>query len=125
MGWYGVDLDGTLAKYTGWKGVKHIGMPIEPMVERVKRWLSEGKVVKIMTARVNPKNVDVEEARATIAVWCKMYIGVELPMTCEKDYGMIELWDDKAVSVAPNTGMPCLSWGSEQPTQSSEIYKEV
>ena len=24
-GWYGFDLDGTLAKYDGWKGIDHIG----------------------------------------------------------------------------------------------------
>jgi len=42
-GWIGVDLDGTLAHYEGFKGAQHIGEPISPMVERVKRWLAEGK----------------------------------------------------------------------------------
>ena len=123
MGWYGVDLDGTLAKYTGWQGVKHIGMPIEPMVERVKRWIKEGKDVRIMTARVNPKNVDVEEAKATIAVWCQMYIGKELPMTCEKDYGMIELYDDRAIQVVLNTGEIVGNKNKYETTQEDEIYK--
>lgn len=27
-GWIGVDLDGTLAEYHGWKGVDHIGPPV-------------------------------------------------------------------------------------------------
>ena len=35
-GWIGVDLDGTLAEYHGWKGSEHIGPPIPLMVERVK-----------------------------------------------------------------------------------------
>jgi hypothetical protein len=52
QGWIGVDLDGTLAHYDGWKGADHIGEPIPAMVERVKRWLAEGKTVKIFTARV-------------------------------------------------------------------------
>jgi hypothetical protein len=29
-GWIGVDLDGTLAHYDGWKGIDHIGEPIKP-----------------------------------------------------------------------------------------------
>ena len=49
--WIGVDLDGTLAEYHGWNDGK-IGEPIQLMVERVKRWLAEGKSVRIMTARV-------------------------------------------------------------------------
>ena len=54
-GWYGFDLDGTLAKYDGWKGIDHIGEPVKPMVELMKRMHDEGKVVKIMTARVTPR----------------------------------------------------------------------
>lgn len=53
-GWYGFDLDGTLAKYDGWKGIDHIGEPVKPMVELMKRMHDEGKVVKIMTARAAP-----------------------------------------------------------------------
>ena len=51
-GWIGIDLDGTLAEYDGWKGVEHIGKPIPSMVERVKAWIIEGKDVRIFTARV-------------------------------------------------------------------------
>src|SRR5690349_18780615 len=50
-GWIGVDLDGTLAEYHGWKGVEHIGPPIPEMVARVKQWLAEGRDVRIFTAR--------------------------------------------------------------------------
>lgn len=53
--WYGFDLDGTLAKYDGWKGIDHIGEPVKPMVDLIKRMRAEGKVVKIMTARVAPR----------------------------------------------------------------------
>ena len=37
--WIGVDLDGTLAEWDGWKGHEHIGPPIPAMLERVKRWI--------------------------------------------------------------------------------------
>lgn len=54
-GWYGFDLDGTLAVYDGWKGIGHIGEPVKPMVDLVKRMHAEGKAVKILTARVSPR----------------------------------------------------------------------
>lgn len=54
-GWYGFDLDGTLAKYSGWEGIDHIGEPVKLMVDLIKRMHDEGKVVKIMTARVAPR----------------------------------------------------------------------
>lgn len=54
-GWYGFDLDGTLAKYDGWKGIDNIGAPVAPMVKLVRQMHDEGKVVKIMTARVAPR----------------------------------------------------------------------
>lgn len=54
-GWYGFDLDGTLAKYDKWEGIDHIGEPVKPMVDLIKRMHDEGKVVKILTARVAPR----------------------------------------------------------------------
>lgn len=104
-GWIGVDLDGTLAQYDGWKGPTHIGAPVEKMVERVKGWLAEGKTVKVLTARVSDRDprvrADIEEA---LTQWTHKHIGRVLPTTCTKDYAMIELWDDRAVQVIPNTG---------------------
>lgn len=119
-GWIGVDLDGTLAHYEHWRGPEHIGAPIPRMVERVKGWLKEGKDVRIFTARVWPlgtidqdlvenlENKRVYEAivaRETVEKWCTQVFGQKLPITCTKDFGMVELWDDRAVSVIPNTGM--------------------
>lgn len=103
-GWIGVDLDGTLARYDEWLGIEHIGEPIPLMVERVKRWLAEGRDVRIFTARVAGPN-DVAQARMVIADWCRVHIGRLLPVTATKDFGMVELWDDRAVSVGLNTGM--------------------
>lgn len=114
-GWIGVDLDGTLAEYDGWHGENHIGKPVPLMVERVKQWLAEGKDVRIFTARAyNPQEIGLfhtiepmtkREAIKVIESWCKEHIGVVLPIVCTKDYGMIELWDDRCVQVIPNSGV--------------------
>lgn len=113
-GWIGVDLDGTLAHYEHapvWDG--GIGAPIPAMVERVKNWLASGREVRIMTARVaryafmdggDDEARAVEQQVTAIQSWCKEHIGEALPVTCMKDYGMIELWDDRAVQVICNTG---------------------
>lgn len=105
-GWIGVDLDGTLAEYHGWKGETHIGPPILVMLARVKRWLEDGHEVRIFTARVG--NVERDEdfaVRTAIGSWCMTHLGRELPITAVKDYAMIELWDDRVVQVIPNTGL--------------------
>lgn len=54
--WIGFDLDGTLAKYDKWEGIDHIGEPVKPMVDLIKKLHDEGKVVKIITARVAPRS---------------------------------------------------------------------
>lgn len=117
-GWIGVDLDGTLA-HNGNPGDVYdgsIGPPVPRMVERVKQWLAEGIEVRICTARVNPRNrqdvggplmkvpLDVGSQTYEIYTWCVQHIGKALPVTCEKDYEMMELWDDRAVGVERNTG---------------------
>ncbi|HEY6018823.1 MAG TPA: hypothetical protein VIY48_02730 [Candidatus Paceibacterota bacterium] len=119
-GWIGVDLDGTLAKYDGWRADGSVGEPILKMAVRVKRWLAEGKTVKIVTARaclnsscgndtvvpqLDPVQVKI------VQDWCETHLGARLPVVFWKDYGMIELWDDRAVQVYPNTGTPVLDDG--------------
>lgn len=99
--WIGVDLDGTLAEYTEFKGAENIGKPIPKMVDRVKQWVKAGKRVKIMTARADTDN---QNDIAVIEKWCVDNIGVKLPVTCKKDKYMIELWDDRVVRVKKNTG---------------------
>jgi len=114
-GWIGVDLDATLARYEKWEGVEHIGEPIPRMVERIVEWLEQGVQVKIVTARVycgesgepaGDRFRDSQMARTVIEKWCLKHIGVILPVTCCKDFGMITLWDDRCVQVKPNTGEP-------------------
>lgn len=110
-GWYGVDLDSSLAHYTEWKGESHIGEPLPKMVERIKQWRKEGKEVRIFTARVanNGTAEDILKAqRATVFImeYCKKHLGEILPITCMKDQHMLEIWDDRAVQLVPNTGEP-------------------
>lgn len=106
-GWIGVDLDGTLAEYLGWQGMGHIGEPIAPMTERVRAWLAVGKDVRIFTARVcsiqSQEDIDIFLREYTR--WCFRVFGRQLPVTCEKDWKMIELWDDRCVQIMPNTGI--------------------
>ena len=151
-GWYGFDLDGTLAKYDGWKGIDHIGEPVKPMVDLIKRMHAEGKVIKIMTARAAPRPEpevaktryplyagdsigDVPEYAAKwmlgmvnaghisdqveackfyykkewtaidfIADWCLENLGFLPEIVYQKDYLMLELYDDRAKQVVPNEG---------------------
>lgn len=116
-GWIGVDFDGTLAHYEGWNGGE-LGKPIPAMVDRVKQWIRDGREVRIVTARVavtglvnqvgGVDDVDFALAQAAkIAEWCVVNIGSVLRVTATKDFGMVELWDDRCVRVVPNTGMPC------------------
>lgn len=108
-GWIGVDLDGTLATYDGCKGEAYIGDPVYPMLGRVKVWLAMGCDVRIFTARVYPggpsEKRDISGVTTAIQNWCREYIGQVLPITCTKDYGMVELWDDRAIQIIPNTGL--------------------
>lgn len=101
--WIGVDFDGTLAYYDGWKGAGVLGEPIPLMVDRVRKWLTDGRKVKIMTARAADDNEGIEEA--AIQEWCQEHLGQVLEVTNIKDQGMEELWDDRAVRVVKNTGM--------------------
>lgn len=97
--WIGVDLDGTLAEYTTWRGENHIGQLIPKMMKRILLWLKAGKTVKIFTARASqPAQIPVVEA------WLKENGLDGLEVTNIKDHGMIELWDDKAKRVEKNTG---------------------
>lgn len=138
-GWIGVDLDGTLAYYDTWRGPDHIGAPIVPMLKRVQTWISEGKDVRIFTARVDGGEVaageghpdaermrNVAQVRKYIEDWCLQHVGRVLPVTCRKDYGMIELWDDRAVQVIPNTGRTIADeLESERMARSGKTYGDA
>lgn len=130
--WIGVDLDGTLAIYD--EHTRSVGGPVKEMVARVKLWLAAGREVRIFTARAYPlpcikvedeiehlvgandhEALAIEQVKM-IRAWCLEHLGHILPVTCSKDYGMLELWDDRAVRVEPNTGR-LLSQPYRQPPQ--------
>lgn len=101
--WIGVDLDGTLAYYHGWRGVEHIGQPVPAMLERVKGWIDDGIEVRIFTARIcHPRKRRI--AIQAIGDWCEQHGLPRLAVTNVKDFQMMALWDDRAVSVETNTG---------------------
>jgi len=98
--WIGVDLDGTLAEATPWQGIEHIGPPVPLMLRRVKAWIEKGVRVKIMTARAgDPLGITATQQ------WLVAQGLPALEVTDRKDFGMIELWDDRAIQVVQNTGM--------------------
>lgn len=104
-GWIAVDLDGTLAHYDGWVDELHIGKPVPAMVQRVIKWLTDGRDVRIFTARIAERDENVRKAIITvIELWCDEHIGAALPITNVKDMHMVELWDDRCVQVEKNTG---------------------
>jgi hypothetical protein len=85
------------------------------MLERVREWLSRGVEVRIVTARVarcgeaNERGIfdTVEFAvkqEQLIKAWCIKYLGRSLEVTAQKDFQMMELWDDRVVRVETNTG---------------------
>ena len=94
-GWIGVDLDGTLAHYDHYRGLDHVGDPIEPMVKRVRTWLREGREVRLFTAR---------QTHPAIKRWMKEHLGEILPITRTKDRFMQMMVDDRAVNARRNTG---------------------
>lgn len=119
-GWIAVDCDGTLATYDKWVGPGHIGEPIKPMVDRVKKWLADGREVRIFTARVFPlgevkpndplmqyhdaRRQEANQAVQAIRDWCARHIGRVLTITCVKDPQMDVMYDDRARQVVQNTG---------------------
>lgn len=112
-GWIGVDLDGTLAHYDKWVQWNVIGSVIEPMKQRIVQWLAEGKEVRIFTARVAFASDKCyvtntvftrEQITDVIQTWLEANGLPRLRVTHEKDFRMIELWDDRCIQVIPNTG---------------------
>lgn len=100
-GWLGIDLDGTLAYYNGWKGPDNIGEPIPKMMERVKKWKAAGIRLKIFTARAS-----IPSQIPPVKKWLEKHGLGDLEITNKKDFQMIEIWDDNCVQVIKNTGEP-------------------
>lgn len=126
-GWIGVDLDGTLAHYEGWKDGA-IGAPIPGIVEAIKTARAAGTEVRILTARAFG-GIDVTGSPFlnTVAVsqvqdWCEKHVGERLPVIFWKDMQMLELWDDRAIQVIPNQGIPIAQAGAKLAKIGEKLY---
>jgi hypothetical protein len=111
-GWYGFDLDGTLATYDGWKGAEHVGEPTRQDSDvwiALRKHLAAGDEVRIFTARAysdgtRERAIECMRGVQAIEQWCLKHMGKILPVTCVKDFGMISFYDDRCVQIEPNTG---------------------
>lgn len=105
MGHILIDLDKTLAVYnTGdysIHGSTHIGPPIPESAAMVRGWISEGKDVRIFTARASEGSREINNA---IEQWCLKHLGKILPITNCKTYESEAIYDDIAKQMIPNTG---------------------
>jgi hypothetical protein len=130
VGWYGFALDGTLAKYDGWRGISVIGEPVAPIVSILKSLVKAGLKVKIVTDRVDPckgaerlpnpytvNHLCIQSpsdmpwalenawtAREFVAEWCWRNLGFVPEITHKRDGLMLNLFDSNVTQVEPNTG---------------------
>ena len=108
-GWYGFDLDGTIAKDSnlGTFSPYIIGPPVKSIVDFIKQLLSEGKTCKIFTARVHLHDEVKKQAMINrIQDYLEKECGLpRLEVTNIKTTKMIALYDDRAFHVIRNTGV--------------------
>ena len=106
--WHGFDLDGTIADNSAHTfGMGKIGKPVKPMCDLMKRLHTEGRRVKIFTARLSDVGSDPSSQQAVkehIWKWCDENLGFRPEVTDRKDYMMECLYDDRAKQVVRNTG---------------------
>lgn len=102
--WVGVDFDKTLStdESGGNWDISKTGKPNKHVVDSIKYVIKKGLAVRVFTARafnaLSGENT-LEEAIGPIERWCQEHLGQVLPVTCIKDYNMIQLWDDRARTV--------------------------
>lgn len=131
--WIGVDLDGTLACYDGWKHEGHIGAPNPVMVELVKTWLDQGRRVKVFTARVSPlleappgQREHLRRQLVTpIEDWCIEHIGQKLEVVCHKDKYCTKIYDDIAIQVSRFTSEQALCVQPDQTPEAKARLKDL
>lgn len=105
--WIGVDLDGTLATYDG--TTNGIGPIVKPMLAKVKTILNNGVYdVRILTARAG-----VPELIPEVKQWLLDNGLPDLAITDKKDFAMVACYDDRAITIVPNTGLTVDEYRSE------------
>jgi hypothetical protein len=115
----GVDFDGVLVEYHGFQGDGVFGDPIQPMVEKVRSLLREGKDVRIFTSRMCPTQPKgtLEKNRQEIQRFCQFHFGQQLWLTALKEPAMKEFYDDRAIQMITNTGRPLASFAEKMGKQ--------
>ena len=120
-----VDLDGTIAMYSGWVGPDEIGEPIKRMIERVKEWLSKCYDVWIFTSRMSVEDIELRsKIERAVRAYCLKHIGVELPVTATKFMIFDEIWDDRAFSIVPNTGLTPMEYMDQKSLHLTTFKKD-
>lgn len=102
--YYAFDLDGTLALDEG--VYDRVGPPIPRTLRMVKDLLAAGHPVRIVTARLAPEWDEADAQKAMIETWCEKHLGARIPVQAHKTGGMLKLYDDRAIGVQHNTGIP-------------------
>lgn len=105
--WVGFDYDGTLFTHTT-EDNPVVGEPIKPMIERLKTLLNQGIRCKILTARVSSIEKNVQFQERVIRKSLVKEVGekaANIEVTAEKDYLMMEFYDDRARQVIKDTGI--------------------
>lgn len=97
------DLDGTLAHYDGWKGVRHIGCIVPSIKQAILNAQAQGHEVWIFTARVSDP-AEASEAANVIDKWLEENGLDQLTITATKHKFFTQFWDDRALQVIKNTG---------------------
>ena len=101
-----VDWDGVMVEYHGYEGPAVFGPSIQPMVDRVTRWLADGHEVIIHTSRVSLEH-NIDSVTKSMHAIDERLIIMKLPplkITANKYIRITEFWDDRAVRVERNTG---------------------
>lgn len=97
-GWVGFDFDGTLCQFPYPDGLPY--GPNQPkMVGILRNFIAAGAAVKIVTARASDPYT-----RASVNDWLRKNDFPAIPITDKKDWTMLALFDDRAITVDPITG---------------------
>lgn len=117
-----IDLDGTLAYYSGWKGIDHIGDPLPGSRRLVGFLLAEGYKVVIYTTRTNPEvnGGTAEELAKPIYAWLTKH-GFDQRVTVALHGKPIAVMyiDDRAFDIPTN-----MDWGKESGRKIARIIHE-
>lgn len=102
--WVGFDFDGTISRTDNaghFQPPYPLGEPVPAMLDTIRSLLAAGITVKVFTARaLEPENIPA------IQDWTERHGLGRLEATHQKDYNLIRFFDDRAISVIENTGVP-------------------